>query len=391
MKFEVHRDNMRTLLGHVTRVIEKKQTREILSNAVVSIGEDNNLRLGCTDLETTITAKAQLFNVEEIGEVTIPGIKLFEIFGRIAEGSDVKLSSEDNSVTISSPGKRFNLATLPPEQLRYTVLNPNIDASKDGETEASRIHIPLDLFRSLLRKSSFAMAAKAMRAYLNGTMFEINDRHFRVVATNGVVMAICTDTDSKQDDGYERQIIVPRKAVHELEYLLSDDRIVESSEDSESEELIELIMTEKTLTVNRGPFQLITNLINSRYPQYEMVVPDDTADNFKCRTNDLLDAVKSAIICSTQSNHAIKFSTEDGVLNLDTSNERGDSAGIRVPIHAATAQELVFTVDGQNFDTMLEHIDAEKVTIHLPDSSSNLKILGEGEERYCYVVSRMRT
>ena len=71
MKFEVHRDDMRNLLGHVTRVIERNQTREILSNAVVSIDSENKLRLGCTDLETTITAQLQLFNVEELGEATL--------------------------------------------------------------------------------------------------------------------------------------------------------------------------------------------------------------------------------------------------------------------------------------------------------------------------------
>ena len=388
MKFEVHRDDMRNLLGHVTRVIERNQTREILSNAVVSIDSENKLRLGCTDLETTITAQLQLFNVEELGEVTIPGLRLFEIFGRIAAGSDVELETHENTVSISSPGKKFNLATLPPEQLRNTVLNPNLDTSDADGSESSEISLSLKSLTHLLSKTSFAMAAKALRSYLNGTMFEVNERHLRTVATNGVVMGICTDVNGKQE-GEERQIIVPRKAIHELEFLLSDSSIPSSDEEDKKDEQVELVVTAKTLTVNRGPLQLVTNLINSRYPQYEMVIPKDSEDAITCRTNDLLDAVRSAVICSTENNHAIKFTANDGVLRIESSNERGDSAGIELPI-SSSENELIFTVDGQHFDGMLQHVDAEQVSIHVPDDSSNLKIVGEGADNYCYIVSRMR-
>lgn len=389
MKFEVHCDDMRNLLGHVTRVIERNQTREILSNAVVSIDSENKLRLGCTDLETTITAQLQLFNVEELGEVTIPGLRLFEIFGRIASGSDVGIETQENTVSISSPGKKFNLATLPPEQLRNTVLNPNLDTNDAEGSESSEISLPLKSITHLLNKTSFAMAGKALRSYLNGTMFEVNDRHLRTVATNGVVMGICTDVNGKQE-GEERQIIVPRKAIHELEFLLSDSSIPAPDEEGEKkDEQVDLVVTAKTLTVNRGPLQLVTNLINSRYPQYEMVIPKDSEDAITCRTNDLLDAVRSAVICSTENNHAIKFTANDGILRIESSNERGDSAGIELPISSG-ANELIFTVDGQHFDSMLQHVDGEQVSIHVPDDSSNLKIVGEGADDYCYIVSRMR-
>lgn len=388
MKFEVHRDDMRNLLGHVTRVIERNQTREILSNAVVRIDSENRLRLGCTDLETTITAQLQLFNVEEAGEVTIPGLRLFEIFGHIAAGSDAELETQENTVSISSPGKKFTLATLPPEQLRNTVLNPDLDTSNADDAESSHISLPLKSVTHLLHKTSFAMATKALRSYLNGTMFEVNDRHLRTVATNGVVMGICTDVDGKQE-GEERQIIVPRKAIQELEFLLGDTSIPSNDEDDQEGEQVELVVTAKTLTVNRGPLQLVTNLVNSRYPQYEMVIPKDSADAIMCRTNDLLDAVKSAVICSTANNHAIKFTANEGVLRIESSNERGDSAGIELPVQSGE-NELIFTVDGQHFDGMLQHVDTEQVSIHVPDDSSNLKVVGEGSDNYCYVVSRMR-
>lgn len=386
MKFEVHRDDMRTLLAHVTRVIERNQTREILSNAVVSIGADKKLRIGCTDLETTMTADMQLSNVEEIGEVTIPGLRLFEIFGTIASGSNVEIFTQENSVTIRCGGKNFILATLPPEQLRNTILNPNITGDSENADER-KLQLPLKMFKRLLSKASFAMGVKALRAYLNGTMFEINEHHFRMVATNGVVMAICTDENSKQP-GDEQQIIVPRKAVVELENLLGDDRIP-THEEEKGEELVELIMTEKVLTVHRGPLQLVTNLINSRFPQYQQVVPEDTPNGFKCKTSELLDAIRSAVICATPNNHAVKFTAKEGVLELNASNERGDTAGISIPVESGSS-ELLFTVDGSNFEAMMQRVDAESISVHVPDNSSNLKIVGEGAEHYCYVVSRMR-
>ena len=51
MKFEVSRDDMRTLLRNVTRAINRKTEREILSNAFVSIDDEKVIQLGCTDTE----------------------------------------------------------------------------------------------------------------------------------------------------------------------------------------------------------------------------------------------------------------------------------------------------------------------------------------------------
>ncbi|MCY4656043.1 MAG: DNA polymerase III subunit beta [Gammaproteobacteria bacterium] len=385
MKFEVQRDDMRTLLRNVTRAINTKSEREILSNAIVSIDEDKKLRLGCTDTETTITAQIQLVNVEEIGDVTIPGLRLFEIFGSIASGSDTAVEAGENSVVISSPGKRFQLSTLPPEQLKNTLLS-----TRPRGDSITRVKMPLKRFRSMLTRTAFAMGRDQTRAYLNGVLFELSTEHMRMVATNGVAMAVHTYKDSELE-GDEVKIIVPNRAIDELMHLMSEAQ-VQFDNDENTEEDVELVITDRRmLSVIREPFQLDTNLIDSSFPQYESVIPEDTEQGFTCGTNDLLDAIRSAVICATQNNHAIKVELQKDLLNLNSSNERGDSAGIQLPVE--TESEVMFTVDGARFDTLLRHVVAETVKVHVPEektAANNLKIQGIGEEDACFVIARMR-
>ena len=391
MKFEVSRDDMRTLLRNVTRAINRKTEREILSNAFVSIDDEKVIQLGCTDTETTITAHMKLVNVEEGGEITVPGLKLFEIFGSIAAGSDVKVETSENTVIISTTGKEFKLATLPPEQMKNTFLGLG---RRDGETDESSsvsISLPSSTLSNMLRRTAFAMGRDQARAYLNGMLFELNDSHFRLVATEGVTMSLHTK-DLEGYEGVESRIVVPNRAVDELVHLLSEDDLL--SEGSENQdETVELVMNEKSLTMTKGPFQLRTNLINSSYPQYESVIPKDSTLGFTCQTNEIADAIKSANICATPKSHAIKLESNEGVLRLNSSNERGDSAGMQLPVEHS-GEGVIFTVDGLRFDLLLRHVDTDQVKIHVPhesDDATNLKLEPIGDASSCFVLAQMRT
>ena len=413
MRFNVFRDDMRVLLSHVTRVIQTSQTVDSLQNVLLRVDQDNNLHLGCSDAETTIMARMQLTNVQEAGDVAVGGEKLFQVFTRIGSGIDVFVESEDNQLIVKSPHKTFKLLTIPANHLERLFGYLDEDPELTLEIEANRL-------LRLIRDTSFAAGNRAARQYLNGVMFDISADSFRSVATDALSMAIYTDADGGQDVGAQnRQVIVPNKALVEMEFMLRE-HVAQSSEEAPK---VALMVNEKRLSLSCGPYRLVTQLIDVQYPDYERVIPMENIENFTCARSLLLDHLDSSLVCAPGNSNAVNFRIADKTLYLTARDEEGNSEtglmpveapGVEpeivavasttsddddeenLPVTSLEGKEMIFTIDGNRLKEVLNHVTGEQVTIFAPDSTTgaatraNLKIVGQDHQAATYIVTRMR-
>ena len=76
--------------------------------------------------------------------------------------------------------------------------------------------------RDGLRKTSYAISTDETRYVLNGVLFSFKDNKLTLVATDGRRLAML-DIDLEFPRSHEADIIVPTKAVTELQRLLTDE------------------------------------------------------------------------------------------------------------------------------------------------------------------------
>ncbi|MGB6819735.1 MAG: DNA polymerase III subunit beta, partial [Pseudolabrys sp.] len=113
MKVTVERAELLKSLGHVHRVVERRNTIPILANVLVK-ADRGKLSLKATDLDLEVTDSIAA-EVSPGGSTTVPAHMFYEIVRKLPEGSQIVLEgSGDRAVLALRAGRsRFTLQTLP--------------------------------------------------------------------------------------------------------------------------------------------------------------------------------------------------------------------------------------------------------------------------------------
>src|SRR5262249_8597564 len=216
MKVTVERAELLKSLGHVHRVVERRNTIPILANVLVR-AEKSALHLKATDLDLEVVEKIAA-EVSPGGSTTVPAHMFYEIVRKLPEGSQVVLeSSGDRAVLSIRAGRsRFTLQTLPESDF------PDLAA---GDLSHKFKLASADLKR-LIDKTQFAISTEETRYYLNGiylhTVGSGKNAMLRGVATDGHRLAqfeLALPSGAAGMPG----IIVPRKTVGEVQRLIEDN------------------------------------------------------------------------------------------------------------------------------------------------------------------------
>ena len=206
MRFSIQREALLRRLQQVVGVVERRQTLPVLANLLVNVDAEGVALTG-TDLEVEMVARTEAENLEA-GEITIPARKLFDICRALPDGCTIKFEQTGERVLVNAGRSRFTLATLPATE--FPVIE-NIEL-------VERVSLSEATLKSLMERTSFAMAHQDVRYYLNGMLLDLREHSLRCVATDGHRLALAeTKVDSKISAA--RQIIVPRKGVIELQGL----------------------------------------------------------------------------------------------------------------------------------------------------------------------------
>src|ERR1700724_427376 len=113
MKVTVERAELLKSLGHVHRVVERRNTIPILGNVLIR-ADRSKLALKATDLDLEVI-ETRAADVVPAGATTVPAHMFYEIVRKLPEGTQIVLeASGDRAVlTIRAGRSRFTLQTLP--------------------------------------------------------------------------------------------------------------------------------------------------------------------------------------------------------------------------------------------------------------------------------------
>src|SRR5512137_559555 len=163
MKVTVERAELLKSLGHVHRVVERRNTIPILANVFVK-ADRGKLSLKATDLDLEVTDSTAA-EVSPGGATTVPAHMFYEIVRKLPEGSQVVLEATgDRAVLAIRAGRsRFTLQTLPESDF------PDLAA---GDMTHEFVLAGADLKR-LIDKTQFAISTEETRYYLNGIYLHV--------------------------------------------------------------------------------------------------------------------------------------------------------------------------------------------------------------------------
>ncbi len=308
MKVTVERAELLKSLGHVHRVVERRNTIPILANVLIK-ADKGKLSLKATDLDLEVIDSVAA-EVSPGGATTVPAHMFYEIVRKLPEGAQIVLEgSGDRAVLSLRAGRsRFTLQTLPESDF------PDLAA---GEMTHSFKLAAADLKR-LIDKTQFAISTEETRYYLNGiylhTAGTAKAATLRAVATDGHRLA---QVELPLPPGAAGMpgIIVPRKTVGEVQRLI---------ETGEGEVGIELSAGKIRFSI--GEVVLTSKLIDGTFPDYARVIPANNDKSLIVDKKDFEAAVDRVSTVSSERGRAVKLSISSGRLVLSVTNPDSGSA-----------------------------------------------------------------
>ncbi len=371
MKVTVERAELLKSLGHVHRVVEKRNTIPILANVLIR-AEKSKLSLKATDLDLEVidTVAAE---VGPGGSTTVPAHMFYEIVRKLPEGSQIVLeASGDRAVLAIRAGRsRFTLQTLPESDF------PDLAA---GEMTHKFKLAAADLKR-LIDKTQFAISTEETRYYLNGIYLHTagsgKSAMLRAVATDGHRLAqveLPLPSGAADMPG----IIIPRKTVGEVQRLI---------EDTEAEVAVEL--SQGKIRFSIGDVVLTSKLIDGTFPDYARVIPLGNDKQLVVDKKDFEASVDRVSTVSSERGRAVKLSISAGRLLLSVTNPDSGSATEEIEVeYASDPIEIGF--NSRYLLDIAAQIEGEVAVLKLADPGSPTLIQDRDSAGALYVLMPMR-
>jgi len=282
MKFSVTKEKLLEGLQQVQNVVSTRTTLPILSNVLLQ-ADGNEIHLTTTDLDVGVRGSCEA-QVDKEGATTLPARRLFNIV-RELPSSEIQFDVDGkNTASIRSGQSFFKILGLPEEEF------PPLPKFEDAKVVTIR---QKDL-RDGLRKTSYAISTDETRYVLNGVLFSFKDNKLILVATDGRRLAM-VEIELEFPRSHEADIIVPTKAVTELQPLLVDDGDVEVS------------MGTGEMAFGLDKTLLVSKLIEGNYPNYRQVIPAETKERVKLERETFLNSLRRVSLLASDKSNSIKL------------------------------------------------------------------------------------
>ena len=370
MKISIERSALLRALGHVQSVVERRNTIPILSNVLMA-AEGESLRLTATDLDIAVVEEAPA-EVQDAGGTTVPAHTFYDIVRKLPDGAQVGLDlGAGDRLKLSAGRSEFSLSCLPRE---------DFPAMADGEFP-NRFQISAAELKRLIQKTRFAISTEETRYYLNGIYI-----HAKEVDGTPVMRAVATDghrlarVEMPLPEGARgmKGIIVPRKAVLEVDRLLED-----------ADGTVEISLSETRIRFAFDAVVITSKLIDGTFPDYERVIPDGNDKKLELDGKSFASAVDRVSTISSEKSRAVKLALDKNRLVLSANSPENGSATEEMSVSfSGGGMEIGF--NSRYLLDITSQIEGEQAEFLLADAASPTIIRDAGDVSALYVLMPMR-
>ena len=339
MEINVDQSKLAKALSVVSRVATgSKTTLPILSNVLIRV-LDGKVTLTTTNLDMAVVDYLPTSSSKN-GEITVPARLLADFVSNLPKG-DVKISVKDTKITTVS-GK-------------YKSVMNGVDAADFPElpelnAEKSVIFkIPAEEFKESVSSVKVAVSNDTTRPAFTGVYFNTNESNLYAVGCDGYRLAV-----KKLVAGISSEIkaIVPIGAINEV-----------LSSISEETEEVEILFDESQVCFKLGEIEITSKYIDSSFPDYRVLIPENTNVEFMVSKAEILRVTKLAALFAREVGGSIILETDasKGVLLVSSvANEFGENTS-EIEIDVEKSEKVI--VNSRYILDTLNSLSDEKIKI----------------------------
>ncbi len=368
----IARDDLLNGLASLQNITAKKGTIAILSNVLISTGNDT-VELTCTDLEIGLRCRLPA-EVMSPGSITLPCKKLFEII-REAGSDHIHIEETEKSwVKVSVETGDYNIAGMESDEFPNF---PEYDQENLITVEAGKL-------QELIDKTIFSMASEGESQFtLTSVLVESKerdgDKFLRFVSSDGHRLSVMqvpmtADIDSLK---INKNTLIPKKGVQEMRKFC------------EGMDEVSFAIEEKQAVLKSENDILIIRLINGDFPDYKPLIDVIDRDKFiEIAKEPLIHAFRRMNLFAEDKFNIVQFSLVEGKIVL--SSQSMDIGNAREDIEVAySGDEIKLGFNGKYFIETLSAMKSAKVRVYIASNESPCMILSENDPEFISIIMPM--
>lgn len=346
MKLQVTQENLNRALNSVSRVANSRGTLPILANVLIKTS-NNRLSLAATNLDIAITHYIGA-KVGEEGSITVPARLMQDFVSSLPEGV-IELDLKDAKLHVTTDKYQSVVNGIVADDF------PIMPAISDGK----KWTIDGAAFKKGLQQVVFAASNDETRPILTGVLLQTSGGKLNMAATDSYRLAEKQLASNKEDI----QILVPASAMQDLLRILG-----------ESEDKVNVTHDEQQVLFQVGDVELVTRLVDGKYPDYKKLIPEKFATSARLKRADLTNVTKVSSLFARESAGSVTIEVDDKASQLSIRSvasqlgENTATADAKVTgsgsitlnsrylldaLNALTGEEVVFSFNGKLEPTLL--------------------------------------
>lgn len=368
MKFIVSSSLLLKNLVSIGGILNARNTMPILDDFLFELQGDT-LKMTASDLETTMISEMKVDMSEGDGMFAVPAKMLMDVlrtFSDVPMTFTIDLANQ--SVALSAGEGHYHISGHNGEEF------PHLPEFSDAET----IKLTSETLTNAISKTLFATSNEELRPSITGVLFDITPNEVVFVATDAHKLVKYSKSGSFGET--VTNFVVPKKPLNQLKNILQNE---------DCEVTVEYNKTNVTFTF--GTYKMFSRLINSPFPNYNMIIPKDNPNCMIIDKGQLLNTMRRIGYFVSQSTNQIRMKIGGNVLvisgeDMDLSNKAEEKISCEY-----TGNDIVIGFNAKFFQEMLTHVDTANVRIELSQPNRAAVILpieeSETDEKLFMLIS----
>jgi DNA polymerase-3 subunit beta len=365
MKFTCEKTVLLKEITMAQEIISSKNAISILSNIYLEAEEDS-LIIKATDIKINFETKVPV-TVLEKGSTTVFGEKFLGILNSIPDG-ELEFDQNEAKIIIRPFQKKMKF------QLKSTASDKFPEFSAPGN--ANFFELPIRDFKDMISQTVFAVSDDETRYFMNGVFFEKADEKLIMVATDGRRLAYI---DKEAGAGIENfsGIIVPPKILNIIMKRAGD------------EGLVAICITNKTIFIKFGSYQISSVLIEGQFPNYHRVIPENQTSSFSVDRLEMLDALRRVSLLVEQKSRRVYFGVAPGKISISSEESDIGSAEEEIPCKY-NGDEVSIALNYRYIEEPLKVMSESEICFYFTEPNKVITLKPSPEKDYFHILMPMQ-
>lgn len=363
MKLQVTQENLAKALNTVGRVANTRGTLPVLANVLLkTVG--NRLSIAGTNLDIAITRYIGSKMAEE-GAITVPA-RLMQDFVTSLPAGVINLELEDNRLHITTDKYQSTINGITADD--FPVM-PDI-------SKGTNWTLPGKTLKTALQQVVIAASTDEARPVLTGVLLHSHEGKLYAVATDSYRLAEKVLLTSKD----EINMLVPANAMQELLRILSDH-----------EDDVEVVHNDQQVLFKAGDVELVTRLIEGKYPDYRKLIPKEFSLEAIIKRSDLASIAKVSSLFARESAGSITLTLDEKTQELSINSIASQLGENTSSANAKITGSGSITLNSRYLLDVLNVITGEDTTLSFNGKLEPVIIRDPKTKDYLHVIMPLKS